>query len=257
MKRSSITRIGLYLMLACSVVATNATAEAPPAVQNPLPPGLKNAPPPRPLLPPPPFMAQQPPAIEKVSPGVFRIGDILINKMERSISFPAVVNMGKGLLEYLLVRNAGKTHESLLRTTVEPYPLQVAFLLLGYEGTDKPLAYQGDPSTPKGDSVRILVTRFGADGKAAADDYERWICKKIDKKTCEISTLSWIYTGSVVGNGKFLAQMEGSIIALYHDPIALIDNASAGGESDKIWFVKEDTVPPVGSAVTVTILPKH
>jgi len=56
------------------------------------------------------------PVIEKVSPGVFRIGDVLINKQERSVTFPAEVNLDRGLLEYLLVRMGGKTHESLLRT---------------------------------------------------------------------------------------------------------------------------------------------
>jgi hypothetical protein len=47
--------------------------------------------------------------------------------------------------------------------------------------------------------------------------------------------------------------MEGSIIAIYHDPAALIDNASEGGESDKVWFVREGASPPVGTPVTVTI----
>lgn len=198
---------------------------------------------------------QQQPAIEKVAPGQFRIGDILINKKERSITFPAVTNMEKGLLEYLLVRVGGKTHESLFRTTVEPYPLQVAFLLLGYEGTDKPLARQGDTATPKGDPVKITVTRAGADGKPEKLDYERWICKKPDKTTCETPKLEWVYTGSVVRDGRFLAQMEGSLIALYHDPVALIDTTVGGGESDKIWFVNEETAPPTGTAVTITIQP--
>jgi hypothetical protein len=50
-----------------------------------------------------------------------------------------------------------------------------------------------------------------------------------------------------------MAQAEGSIIAIYHDPSALFDNASPGGESDRVWFVKEDAVPPVGTPVTLTI----
>ena len=164
--------------------------------------------------------------------------------------------MGRGLLEYLVVRMGGKTHESLLRTTVEPYPLQVAFLLLGYEGTDQPLSRQGAPETPKGEPVKITVTHNGVDGKVETIDYEQWICKKIDGTTCEVPALTWVYSGSVVAEGRFPAQQEGSLIALYHDPVALIDNSSSGGESDKIWFVKEDAVPPAGTAVTVTIRPK-
>jgi hypothetical protein len=193
------------------------------------------------------------PVIEKVSPGIFRIGEVLINKKERSVSFPAEVNMDQGLLEYLLVRVGGKTHESLLRTKVEPYQLQVAFLLLGYEGTSQPLVGQGDPRTPTGDAVEITVTRTDTSGKPEPVDYTGWMCKILDNKRVNISGFEWVYTGSKVHDGRFIAQMEGSFIALYHDPAALVDNASQGGESDKIWFVREGATPPVGTPVTLTI----
>ena len=52
-----------------------------------------------------------------------------------------------------------------------------------------------------------------------------------------------------------MSQETGSIAAIWHDPVALIDNASQGGESNRIWFVKQGTVPPVGTPVTVTIKP--
>jgi hypothetical protein len=193
------------------------------------------------------------PVIEKVSPGIFRIGDVLINKKEHSVSFPAEVNMDRGLLEYLLVRIGGKTHESLLRTKVEPYQLQVAFLLLGYEGTTNPLLGQGDPRIPTGDAVEITVTSADSAGKPAPADYTGWMYKIMDNKRVDIPRFDWVYTGSVVKDGRFIAQMEGSIITIYHDPAALVDNASQGGESDKIWFVREGATPPVGTPVTVTI----
>ncbi|NTU43497.1 MAG: hypothetical protein HGA78_10725, partial [Nitrospirales bacterium] len=109
-----------------------------------------------PVMPPPPDMTNPEwrvlptPAVKKVSPGVFSIGDITINKEKKSVSFPAQINMDKGLLEYLLVRTGGKTHESLLRTNVEPYHLQIALLLLGFEGTEKPVGMQGAPEKPGG-----------------------------------------------------------------------------------------------------------
>jgi hypothetical protein len=187
---------------------------------------------------------------------MFRIGDIKINKEQRSISFPALVNMSKGLLEYLLVRIGGKTHESLLRTTCEPYNLQIAFLLLGFEGTDRPLAFQGDPGTPKGDPVDLTIEYVNSDGKPVTLRPELWVEMRTDSRKNDVKRLEWVYTGSIVVNGHFIAQSDGSIIALYHDPVAMIDNASPGGESDKIWFVKEGALPPVGTPVTVTIKAK-
>ena len=45
--------------------------------------------------------------------------------------------MTDGMLEYLIVTEMGKTHESLLSTKIEPYDIQVAMLLLGIEPAGK------------------------------------------------------------------------------------------------------------------------
>lgn len=193
------------------------------------------------------------PAIEKVSPGVFRLGTVTINKHERSITFPAQINMDKGLLEYLLVRGSGKTHESLLRTEVEPYHLQIAFLLLGFEPTSGPLAFQGAAEKPQGKPVEILVRHRDKGGREVELNAHEWIAIKEEETLKPSGKIDWVYTGSIVLEGRFLAQNEGSIIATYHDPVAMIDNASKGGESDMIWFVREESVPPVGTPVTVTV----
>jgi hypothetical protein len=71
----------------------------------------------------------------------------------------------------------------------------------------------------------------------------------------EVESLDWIFSGSRISDGRFMAQVDGSVIALYHDPAAIIDNASPGGESDEIWFVNEKTVPPIGTSLTLTIQP--
>jgi len=192
---------------------------------------------------------------EMIAPGQYRIGEILLNKAKKSVSFPATLNMNKntGLLEYLLVRSSGKTYESVLRTDVEPYNLQLACLLVGMEGTTAPLAFHGDPGTPRGDTVEIELQVKGADGKPAAVAPEAWLEQVIDGAKRDVPPVHWVYTGSMVQDGRFAAQMDGSIVALYHDPVAMIDNASPGGETNRIWFVREDAMPPVGTPVMVTI----
>src|SRR3569623_2003527 len=74
-----------------------------------------------------------PPLVE-VAPGVFQIGLVRLDKNQKSVQFPAVLNMDHGLIEYLLVTTRGKTHESLLKTDAEPYNIHVAMLLLGAKG---------------------------------------------------------------------------------------------------------------------------
>jgi len=227
-----------------------AALEAPPLP----PPGLEGAPAP------PPASAEElrrpkvkALALERISGDRYRLGDIEISKGGRSLSFPAQVNMNRGLLEYLLVRIGGKTHESLLRTSVEPYHLQFACLLLGLEPTERPLERQGDPATPRGTPVEISISFTGAGGRQASLPADRWVAIGTAEKREPAGKIDWVFTGSAVVNGRFLAQSEGSIVATYHDPVAMIDNASRGGESDKVWFVREGAVPAPGTPVTVTI----
>ena len=94
------------------------------------------------------------------------------------------------------------------------------------------------------------------DGKNVNIKPEEWLSRKVDNVSQGIDKLDWVYTGSAVIEGQFLAQTDGSIIAIYRDFSALIDNASPGGENDEIWFVKEGAVPAVGTPVTVTISAK-
>src|ERR1041384_1854737 len=66
------------------------------------------------------------PALKKLAPGVFELGKVRLDKNQKSLRFPAVLNMNKAIAEYLLVHKRGKTHESLLTTEVEPYHIHVA-----------------------------------------------------------------------------------------------------------------------------------
>jgi len=274
LKKPGLKRHARYLFAGYLVLCAGFAAAAAEFKENPAsvaPAAEQGAPPPArvqpsaapvkvrpvPLMPPAPDAGRPGPAqargVEKVAPGIYRLGEISIDKKLKEVSFPARVNMDKGLLEYLLVRNGGKTHESLLRTAVEPTDLQVALLLLGLEGTDRHLAAQGDPAKPGGEQVEIYITYPDAGGNPTSVGPETWMARKSGDTFADVEKLSWVFTGSMIYNNRFLAQVEGSIIAVYHDPVALLDNASSGGESDKIWFVNQKSVPPVGTPVMVTI----
>jgi len=191
------------------------SAQAPPSppLPSPSPPtGPSFGPPPgSPPFPPPvldPFLGPSAPSvpIEKISPGVFRLGEVMIHKDTRSISFPAQINLTRGLLEYLIVRSSGKVHESLLRTSVDPFQLQIAFLLLGFEGTDRPLAHQGAPDTPRGEPVEIsFIAARGTTGEKMVVKPEQWIAHWTGHQYRDVGPLNWVYRGSLVMDGRFLA----------------------------------------------------
>src|SRR4051794_514358 len=100
------------------------------------------------------FPANKPP-LKTIAPGIFELGRVRLDKNQKSVSFPAVLNMNQALAEYLVVTTNGKTHESLLRTEAEPWHIHVAMLLLGAKGTEgKP--FPEDKSKPlPGDLIRV------------------------------------------------------------------------------------------------------
>ena len=69
--------------------------------------------------------------IRDLGQGRFQIGAVTLDTRQKALTFPAVVNMTTGLVEYAVVTTGGKVHESLLRTDAEPFHIHTAMLLLG------------------------------------------------------------------------------------------------------------------------------
>lgn len=187
-------------------------------------------------------------AQKEVSPGVFEIGKVRIHKQNRTIEFPAVVNMKEGIAEYFLVSTRGKVHESVLRTEVDPYQIHVAMLLLGGKGAQTNFFQPDKP--PPGDPITVEVSWKGllSTKRVAAEELV------IDRaKNRPMSKGPWIYNGSFQFEGMFIAQEGGSIISVISDPEALINNPRERREDDDNWIVNSKAVPDVETLVTVTI----
>ncbi|MCD4723002.1 MAG: hypothetical protein K8S13_24560, partial [Desulfobacula sp.] len=63
----------------------------------------------------------------------------------------------------------------------------------------------------------------------------------------------WVFTGSKIMDGNFMAQVEGSIIATYHDPFAILDHRSDTGADDTLFFANEKLLPLKGTKVIMKI----
>ncbi len=191
------------------------------------------------------------PMIRKLSDGKFQIDNIVVSKPEGSVSAPGVVNMDEGLIEYLACGPAGKLHESVLRVDVKPYYLQIALLLLGLEPGDKPLEYQGADEVPEGDPVEILVSWENVDGKKVECRAEELVWNVSTKKP--MKRTNWVFAGSKIMDGRFMAQIEQSIAATFHDPFSIIDHPLPTGADDTVYVVNMDRVPPRDTPVVFTV----
>ena len=68
--------------------------------------------------------------------GLYDFGGVLINRRDTSLSFDVICNQTSGFVEYAMVHENGKLHESLFRTSISPRWIHACLLLL----KAKPLA---------------------------------------------------------------------------------------------------------------------
>jgi hypothetical protein len=171
-------------------------------------------------------------------------GDVKADARARTISFPATVNQRSGAIEYLVVHETGKVHESLFRTTVQAQQIHLAALLLSEKNTN---AVAEKPQF-KEPSIQVIWKDGGKEKIVVAEEL---ILDK--KKKGPLGATKWAYRGSRVVDGVFLAQRDGSIIAVMEDRDALIDQATPEASDDENWEAAPDAMPPLKSEVLIRI----
>jgi hypothetical protein len=204
---------------------------------------------PGPAKPAQPKVAERPPAIERITEHSYRVGAALIDTAERTVTCPGEINMDEGAIEYLAVAPGGKTHESLLRIDVRPLHLQLALLMIDLEPKNV-LTQQGEKTTPQGDPVEIRVRwkdNAGHDQDVRAEDL---VADGAPNK--QMPRHDWVFTGSRILKAGFQADLEKSLIAVWHDPAAILDNPLPGG-GNNAYLVNTKRTPRRGTRVRVVL----
>jgi len=188
--------------------------------------------------------------IERIGPGRFRIGHIILDKSALTtptITMPARVNMQKGLIELVACAEGGKVWESIFVADVEPYHLQLALLLLGLNHKGG-VRFQGDATLPEGDKVVVFVEKDGQ--RRRVEDYVWDIPRK-----APMERAGWVFSGSKFINGQFGAQVTRTLITTQHDPYTILDNPMPTGVDSSQFEVNSQVTPPVGTTMTLVIQP--
>jgi hypothetical protein len=206
-------------------------------------------------------------ALRQITPEIFQLGSVRLDKSKKTVQFPAQFNMKEGLLEYLLVTTKGKTHESLLKTEAEPYQIHAAMLLLGAKGAPPSAGPLNAPSAPHHVNRNASQTNGAAKKAIAGDSISIELIwkeargeKRVRAEDCvynlETKTTAsrgvWSYNGSRVVEGTFIAQREGSLVALVEDSDALANNPRSGHDNDQIWQINTNALPSLNTPVQVT-----
>lgn len=187
----------------------------------------------------------KPAPVEKITDNVYRVGKALVDTEAHTVTCRGVINMDRGAIEYFAVTPRGKTHESLLRIDVRPLHLNVALLLAGLEPKNV-LKRQGDKATPQGDPVVLRMRWRDVAGKTVEVNAEELVLSMPGEKP--MASQPWVYTGSRILKEGFQADLEQSLVAVWHDPAALLDNRSPGGASNA-YVVNTKRTPKTGTPV--------
>ncbi|MBL9114300.1 MAG: hypothetical protein JNJ83_04785 [Verrucomicrobiaceae bacterium] len=195
----------------------------------------------------------------------YELGGIRFNSATREIRIPCAVNMQQGQIEFALVHETGKTHESILKTSISPVDMQVALLLCSYEpGHNGLFDHEKDPTvkknleetqtkTPGANKVQLFV-ETGKDAEKKRVQIRDWIKDNTTEKA-PTDFDHWIFNGSMVQESGFSAALHGNLVGIYYDVAAILNCPTPRNRNDEAWFVMEDLVPAVDSPVTLIIAP--
>ena len=63
------------------------------------------------------------------------------------------------------------------------------------------------------------------------------VINQIDNR--ELASKSFVFSGSSTIEGQYLAEMDGSIIAVYHDSRAVLNSMDKQSNSDEVWIAHQ------------------
>jgi len=188
--------------------------------------------------------------VQKIDENTYTLDQIEIDLAKQEITFPAEVNMDRGLIETIIVGPKGKLHETIFKTQVMPSYIQTSLLLLGLECGQN--MEPGDfRIKPKGDSIAVYAMWTDSLGVLHKERAENLVWNT--PKNRQMLETPWVFLGSKIINGQFVADIEQNIMRTYHDPFAILHNPLTTNLDDTFYEVNQNTVPPPGTNVNIVV----
>jgi len=180
----------------------------------------------------------------------FDFGGILIDRRKAKISFDAVCNQTSGLVEYALVHKNGKVHESLFRTEMSPRWIHACLVLIKARPFDleslhgkKHLLASQDLAEHE---VRAYVS-WESNASSSLVPIHSFVYNQISDRN--LDERPFVFTGSKTLEGVYLADVDGSILAIFNDIRSTINSFDKDSNSDDSWVALTDALPPLETKV--------
>lgn len=197
--------------------------------------------------------------VEQLEDGRIRLEKLTVDPKAGSLTIPCKVNMSKGMVEYALVTDYGKRHESILQTESAPHNIQAALLLLGAKSrpVGQPRAKEKMGAEEMGADPARLSARVEWDlngGKVESrplgDCYV--FGKRGEPATGRAGGSELHFNGSKVVPAGFMANQEGSVVSLVGDDLAVLNDSTPVDPAEEA-YIREGVLPREGRMVRLVL----
>ncbi len=179
---------------------------------------------------------------------------VLIDWSRRAVEIDAEVVLRAGPLELLACSPHTREHESILRVPARPLRVFEAMGLVGLE-PGAPASY--DDSRQRWQAAYGSLLDIRIKWKEGAAEREspahRWLFDV--KKQAPVDSIRWVFAGSLESDGRFGADIDGTVISVVDFPAALIAlDASHVSDNEALWLrANSEAIPPPGVKCVLVI----
>jgi len=180
--------------------------------------------------------------------GDIAFAGLVVRVKAGELALPCRFVLPEGALEVIVCRPDGRMHETLLCSEVRAVHVQAMLYLLGAANGDR---LPGGKNR-QGDICDLLVEWQDAEGKQLREPVEEWI---IDTRSGQkLRPSGWVFVGSTVKDGVFMADAEDNIIINYSVGATVLDSTDPDSLDDTIHIVNAGKSRPAEADALVTLV---
>lgn len=175
---------------------------------------------------------------------------VRIDQQLGTVSFPAVINQRRDVVEYAAVTTSGNTPENFICAGAQPIHLHLAMLLLGgqpaetnFFPTDLSVPPPGEPVT-----MKISWRKDNDENRRACEG-----CPVAGNDHHPATVGPWISNGASCVCRTFLTQLDDSISSVHIDPDALMNNPRPRQEDDDFHKLNSAALPSEDLWLEITL----
>lgn len=182
----------------------------------------------------------------------FQIGRIVVDRRAGTFKVPGRVHLLGKPLEYLAASPGGmKAYETLLEVDATGSEFNLACILLGLERDPKPAVFPKSARAPLAGHGAAIYIAWSEDGKRRQVSAAEALFNPDSGAKAE--PIEWVYTGSRESQGRFAADVTGTLIGFVRDPNSIIESAVGIGIGAYGSVRGNTALPPVGSAIELIV----